>query len=55
MVNLVNKRCQHPEGCPKLSGFAAVGEKTARFCSSHKEAGMVCTIEKRPAKKAKAK
>ena len=40
MVNVVNKRC---EKCAKIPSFNMEGEK-ARFCSDHKEDGMVDVV-----------
>ena len=46
MVGVMNKRCEHP-GCPKGPSFNYPGETSGRYCSKHKEDGMVDVVNKR--------
>ena len=36
MVNVLSKQCEHP-GCTKRPHFNRPGEKTGRFCGTHKD------------------
>ena len=40
MVDVKSKKCEHP-GCMKQPGYNVPGSKAGRFCSGHKEGGMV--------------
>ena len=47
MVNVVNRLCDHPDGCTKLPSYGLLGSKTATRCSTHKEPGMVNVVSRR--------
>ena len=40
MVIVKSMKCEHP-GCVKVPSFNAPGSRAGRFCSEHKEGGMV--------------
>ena len=46
MVDVHNKRCDHPKGCGKSPGYGMKGGRATR-CNAHKEPGMVDVSNKR--------
>ena len=46
MVDVISKRCDHPDGCSKRPYFGQPGSRVKR-CTTHKEPGMVGLYRKR--------
>lgn len=47
MINVINKRCTHAEGCTKRPCFNFKGSQTGVYCRQHAEESMVDVMKKR--------
>ena len=46
-VDVVSRKCDHPDGCSKLPRFGIPGSKTRTRCAPHKEDGMVDVVSRK--------